>query len=294
MKIKIRENQMEEIEDIRPEYPYTCHHVQMRDTKVPWHWHEELEFDRVLKGKILLRTAGRTAEFGPGEGFFTNSNVLVSIEGDQETVIKSHLFHPVFLSGHYHSIFETKYINPVLHNRKLEIIELRGKTPSQKEILTLLQKAERLWNETDQELTIRNIFSDIWLALLEEISHLHTGKIAVSSQDQERLLSMITYMQEHFAEKVSLEQVAAAAMISVRECIRCCKKGIGMTPYEYLLDYRLEMAKKMLKQTDRSVLDIANDTGFSSSAYFGKIFRRNLGMTPVEFRNLSVFNAGSS
>jgi len=294
MKIKIRENQMEEIEDIRPEYPYTCHHVQMRDTKVPWHWHEELEFDRVLKGKILLRTAGRTAEFGPGEGFFTNSNVLVSIEGDQETVIKSHLFHPVFLSGHYHSIFETKYINPVLHNRKLEIIELRGNTPSQKEILTLLQKAERLWNETDQELTIRNIFSDIWLALLEEISHLHTGKIAVSSQDQERLLSMITYMQEHFAEKVSLEQVAAAAMISVRECIRCCKKGIGMTPYEYLLDYRLEMAKKMLKQTNRSVLDIANDTGFSSSAYFGKIFRRSLGMTPVEFRNLSVFNAGSS
>ena len=50
----------------------------------------------------------------------------------------------------------------------------------------------------------------------------------------------------------------------------------------------VEMAKKMLKQTDRSVLDIANDTGFSSSAYFGKIFRRSLGMTPVEFRNLSA------
>ena len=284
MRIKVRENQMEEIEDIRPEYPYTCHHVEMRDTKVPWHWHEEVEFDRVVQGTLRLKTVGKTVEFARGEGFFTNANVLCAMEGDNEAVMESHLFHPVFLGGHYHSIFETKYLNPVLQNRKLEIIEFRSETRPQRDILAFLQKAERLQAEKDQEMKIRNIFSDIWTLLLEEAAGLETEEPSTSSVDQERLFSMIAYMQEHYAEKVTLEQVAASAMISVRECIRCCKKGIGQTPYEYLMDYRLEMAKKLLRQTGKSVLDIANETGFSGSAYFGKLFRKNLGMTPVEYR----------
>ena len=206
------------------------------------------------------------------------------MEGDTDAVIESHLFHPVFLGGHYHSIFETKYLNPVLQNRKLEIVEFRSGTKAQKDILALLQKAERLRDEKDREMKIRNIFSDIWTLLLEEVANLENEEPAASSVDQERLFSLITYMQEHYAEKVTLEQVAASAMISVRECIRCCKKGIGQTPYEYLMDYRLETAKKLLRQTGKSVLEIANETGFSSSAYFGKLFRKNLGMTPMEYR----------
>ena len=60
MKITVRENHMEEIEDIRPEFPYTCHHVEMKNARVPWHWHEELEFDRILTGEVQLKTAGRS------------------------------------------------------------------------------------------------------------------------------------------------------------------------------------------------------------------------------------------
>ena len=60
MRIVIRENNMEEIEGISPEYPYAFHYVEMKDTRVPWHWHEEVEFDRVLTGTAKLKLAGRT------------------------------------------------------------------------------------------------------------------------------------------------------------------------------------------------------------------------------------------
>ena len=110
MELIIRSNHMQEVEGVTAEYPYVLNRADSETMRVPWHWHEELEFDRVVQGHILLRIAGRSIEFGSGEGFFINSNVLAAIEGDPDTILKSHLFHPVFLSGHYHSIFETKYI----------------------------------------------------------------------------------------------------------------------------------------------------------------------------------------
>ncbi len=284
MKITVRENHMEEIEEIRPEFPYTCHHVEMKNTRVPWHWHEELEFDRILTGEVQLKTAGRSMSFRAGEAYFTNANVLSSLEGSRETVLKSHIFHPVFLTGHYHSVFETNYLDPVLHNRKIEIIAIRGESRPQKDILNLLKKAEALWGQTGQEMWLRNIFSEIWMALMEEIRSLKEEERAVPSRDQERLFTMISYIQEHAAEKVTLEQIAAAAAVGTRECLRCFRKGINETPFAYLMEYRVEMAQRLLRQTDVSVLDIANETGFSSSAYFAKIFKRTTGMTPVQYR----------
>ena len=284
MRITVRENHMEEIEDIRPEFPYTCHHVEMKNTKVPWHWHEELEFDRVVTGEARLKTAGRELRFGPGEGYFTNANVLSALEGSRDAVIKSHIFHPVLLTGHYHSVFETKYLDPVLHNKKVEIVEIRGETGPQREILSLLKKAETLWQQSDQEMRIRNVLSDLWLSLLDEIRNMKEEEAPVSLRDQERLLTMISYIQEHAPEKITLEQIAGAASVSTRECLRCFRKGINETPYEYLLEYRIGQAQRLLRQTQASVLEIANETGFSGSAYFAKIFKRATGRTPLEYR----------
>ena len=59
------------------------------------------------------------------------------------------------------------------------------------------------------------------------------------------------------------------------------------TPFEYLLEYRVEMSKKLLKNPKVSVMEAAVQTGFSSAAYYGKIFRRLCGMTPGEYRKQS-------
>lgn len=54
MKIKITENQMEEIEGLKPAYPYTLHRVDLEKSEIPWHWHEELEFIYILKGTLQV------------------------------------------------------------------------------------------------------------------------------------------------------------------------------------------------------------------------------------------------
>ena len=79
MKIRIRENQLEEIEGLSTEYPYTCHHVNLTDTRVPWHWHEELEFVYVVSGAVTLTTTNQNLVFQKGEGFFINTNILCTM-----------------------------------------------------------------------------------------------------------------------------------------------------------------------------------------------------------------------
>ena len=98
---------------------------------------------------------------------------------------------------------------------------------------------------------------------------------------------MLAYIQANYAEHMSLSDIAASAAISTRERTRCFKNTIHKTPFEYLMDYRLDMAEKMLKNTEEPILDIAMKCGFSNGAYFGKIFKEQRVITPGAFRKRS-------
>ena len=284
MKLHIRNNQMEEVEGLHNEYPYTFHHVSLKMTEVPWHWHEALEFNLILQGSVKVSTAGQSQIFHKGEGFFINSNILASMENETDCVLDSHLFHPVFLSGHFKSVFETKYLNPVIQNRSLDLIPLRGKTAEQSQILGKLRQLSRLQEDTDTEFQTRNLLSDIWLLLLDEIKNADTQVFASPPKNQDRVFTMIAFIHENFSEKLTLEDIAASAAISTRECLRCFKASIHQTPMDYLIEYRVRTAKKLLETTNHSITDIALACGFNSNSYFTKLFHRTCGKTPNAYR----------
>ncbi|MCI8591229.1 MAG: helix-turn-helix domain-containing protein [Lachnospiraceae bacterium] len=81
-----------------------------------------------------------------------------------------------------------------------------------------------------------------------------------------------------------MEEIAAAANISAREADRIFQKTIQQTPFEYLLNYRLGMAKDLLSRSDLAIAEISYRCGFTDSAYMGKQFRKVRGMTPKEYR----------
>ena len=284
MKLHIRNNQMEEVEGLHNEYPYAFHHVALKVTEVPWHWHEALEFNLVLQGSVKVSTANQTQVFQKGEGFFVNSNVLASMENEVDCILDSHLFHPVFLSGHFKSVFETKYMNPVTQNRNLELMCLRGETPQQRSILGKLRQLSRLQEMPDTEFQTRNLLSEVWLELLEEIKNADSRILRVPPKNQDRILTMIAFIQENFSEKLTLEEIADSAAVSTRECLRCFRASIHQSPMDYLIEYRVRTAKKLLETTDLSITDIALRCGFNSNSYFTKLFHRICGKTPNAYR----------
>ncbi len=86
---------------------------------------------------------------------------------------------------------------------------------------------------------------------------------------------------------VPKSNVLHAAGLSERECNRCFRKTVQITPIEYLNQFRIRMAAQMLVHTDQSILSIADFCGFQSASYFGKVFKKITGKTPYEY-NTSI------
>ena len=282
MKLRILNNQMEAVEGLYNEYPYVFHHVDLSKTVIPWHWHEELEFCYVQTGSVKVATAAQSQTFYRGEGFFINGNVLTSMTDAVDCVLDSHLFHPVFLGGHFKSVFETKYMNPVIQNRNLDMLPIRGETGAQKQLLQKIRQLSKLQSHQDVELQTRNLISQMWLLLLEELKS--TQLKSSPTKNQDRILTMLAYIQENYTKKLTLQQIADASAVSTRECLRCFQMSIHQSPMEYLLEYRIQAAVRLLETTNLSVTEIAMRTGWGSSSYFTKMFRRIRGKTPNAHR----------
>lgn len=282
MKLRIQTNQMEEIEGLHNEYPYVFHRADLTQTVVPWHWHEALEFCYIPSGSMKVATAGQIQSFCAGEGFFINSNVLSAMTEDGGCILDSHLFHPVFLGGHFKSVYETKYLNPVIQNKKLDLLPIRGENETQRQLLQRLCRLSALQEQENVEFQTRNLLSEIWLLLLNELQNTTLKTAPVKNQD--RILTMLAYIQENYEAKLTLQDIANAGAVSTRECLRCFQMSIRQSPMEYLMEYRVQAAVKLLESTELPVAEIAMRTGWGSSAYFAKIFRRLRGKTPNAYR----------
>lgn len=95
---------------------------------------------------------------------------------------------------------------------------------------------------------------------------------------------MMIYIHEHYAEKFSIVEIAAAAFCSERECFRVFRDCLHMTPIEYIKIYRLQIACNMLSKGRESITFISHACGLGSSSNFEKLFREHVGCTPIEYR----------
>jgi len=289
---KINAHNLETVLGVTVEYPYAMDTTDVTRFPVPWHWHAELEFIYIVEGsEDIITSRGKYTAKG-GQAYFLNTNVLdmkKASEGASRTREIGHLFHPVLISGHFGSLIEQEYMNPVLFDPTLELVLMTDETPAGAAFvekireLTLLQ-IERAGERRHAAIETRNLLSQMWLLLLEELEENRQAHARATGQSADRIRPMMQYINDHYREKMALSDIAAASFVSERECLRIFRSSLGRTPFEYLTDVRLEQARSLLAEGRESITDIALACGFSDSAYFARVFRKNTGMTPREYR----------
>ena len=94
----------------------------------------------------------------------------------------------------------------------------------------------------------------------------------------------MVYIFNHYAEPVSREDLARHVGLSSDHLTYCFRQELGMPPITYLNRYRIALAKHLLKETDKSITEIALDVGFTDSGYFSRVFRRETSMSPSAYR----------
>lgn len=106
------------------------------------------------------------------------------------------------------------------------------------------------------------------------------------SEDTQRLVRMaMAYIHTHYPEPISRQTIARHINISEDYLTFCFRQEMGTTPIKYLQRYRVNQSKILLKNSPKTITEIAMDVGFSDSGYFSRIFHRETGMSPDQFRH---------
>lgn len=273
-----------------PDFPYTASCVDLDKYMghfCPWHWHKAVEVFYMKSGALEYHTPGGKAVFYAGSGGMVNSNVLHMTRAHSqkgENIQMLHIFEPSFIAGEQGGRIEQRYVMPITAASKLELIPLYPDEPKQAEILTLIRNSfEISEQEPGYEIRLREALSGIWLRLFELSQPLQDEK-KNRGKNNDKIKSMMIYIHEHYAEKISVAEMASAVFSSERECFRAFHDCLHMTPVEYIQSYRMQMACRMLADSQESLTFISHACGLGSSSYFGKIFRTHMGCTPLEYR----------
>lgn len=288
---RLDQNKREIIPSYSEDFPFVCMDASM-DHFIGrgWHWHPAFEIDYVIEGALDFRTPEGTIHLKKGDMIFINSNVMhaaYSAEEGKRCRIYAVLFGNLFLSGMYGSLLEQKYISPILNCRNFTVLKISPDTPANIHMieffLQIVELAEK--EETGYEFEVRSVLGRLWCIILgetEEIRKIHRSKNQIGT---ERLREMLKFIHENYMDKISVIDVSNIVNISERECNRCFKKYLNITPADYLRDYRVSMSVQMLMYSNESIWNISDACGFSSVSYFGKVFREKMGCTPREYRS---------
>lgn len=103
-----------------------------------------------------------------------------------------------------------------------------------------------------------------------------------------RLRRAIEFMHDNCGRELSLAEIASAAYVSEFHFARLFKKITGLTPHAYLAGLRIERARKLLAESDLSIVEVGAAVGYASQSHFTKVFREATGMTPRAFRQAAT------
>ena len=272
------------------DFPYIASRAELDkyiECYVPWHWHRTVELFYVESGSVEYDTPKGKILFPAGSGGMVNSNVLhmtKAISQCEKNVQLLHIFDVSLLAGEQGSRIEQKYIAPVITAVQIEIIPLFPGNKEEERILKLLADSFRLSSdEFGYEIKLREALAQIWLMLFELSSSMREKKDGYSKSNDKIKLMMI-YIHEHYREKITIADLAAATYLSERECYRVFHDCLHMTPVEYITSYRLQVACQMLAKSQETVTFISHECGLGSSSYFGKVFREYAHCSPIEYR----------
>ncbi len=280
-----------------PLFPIACFETNVAGKPVGWHWHDDWEIITAAEGEVLVSVCSKKYRLLPGQGIFIQSGVPhgVSGQGDGRSVLRSAVFHPRLLGG-LDSIYWQKYIEPLMKNPNLRSVFLDGSAPWHRDFLAAMESAwQAVAAESDcYEFEVRAALSRGISILYKRYPAFQSGSSERELRDMERIKIMLQYVQEHYDDELTIAQIADCAVISKSECLRCFHRTLGVTPIQYIKQFRIQRAADLLLSTDKKVVDIAMSCGFSDTAYFIRQFREVKGSTPGEFRKAVKLGTGGA
>jgi len=202
--------------------------------------------------------------FNPGEGdsYFLHSGMLHNYYSDKEKPWKKYF---VNISGDLmESLVEGYKLSDAYYFPNLDI---------KKELCAIIEFAKQ--PEHDYTAEIIEIINRIFLKMHSCIKNERDVGIAAKMKD---------YLNTQIMEKFKMEELCKFVSRSESQTIRIFKQAYGITPYNYVLEKKISLAKRFLRNTNLSVKQIADKLSFADEYYFSNFFKQKVGKSPTKYR----------
>lgn len=283
--IDLRDDHSEKVPYDNAEYPIYIHCSCLSsylNYAAPPHWHDDIEFVIILSGSMTYNVNGELIKLMPDKGILVNSHQMHFgySQSHEECEFICMLLHPMTLC--LTPDMERNFVIPVLQNADVPFIHLDNEKWHQ-DIIEGIRKIYSLKASCAASLKIQSIFTWIWALVFENIP-----KSNETEQTRHHNLSifknMISFIQQHFNEKITLELIASSGGIGQSKCCKLFDTYIHQTPNAYLTAYRLNKSTELLHMTDSNITEIAYEVGFNGASYYAEAFRKYFGISPSEYR----------
>lgn len=253
--------------------------------EVPWHWHDELEVVWVASGRLRVQIPATEILLSEGDCMAINSGVLHSASATSPCELRSMVFSPLLLTGSKDSVYATRYLTPLTECRAFRAAVL-DRTENDREIAGFALAFDALSRDAPGfEFTVREKLSALCYALYARFADSIAADASPANRDDLRIQKMLEWIHQGYLGDMTLAEIARAADVGQRECLRCFSRTIGLSPMQYLLKYRvMRGAERLLQRPGDSIAEIAAGCGFDSPSYFSKMFKRYYNRTPKEYR----------
>lgn len=249
------------------------------------HKHDDLQFVVVKHGTIRIQSLGHSYIIHENEGVFINTNVLHEIQRNKNSSYLSFLFPSYILKMYIGSIAE-QIGNQILNDTSIDIVCLKEKTWEIEVINSLKEIYKSSDNSEMNQWKCELFLNQCWYLLCSNVERKqHSRNIA-----HQRIAIFLEYIQKNYMNDMTLKDISNSAGVSETECLRCFQTILHVTPIAYLNAYRLQESTVLLVETNLSISEVSERCGFHQQAYFGKVFKEKLGMTPFQYRKNTKSN----
>ena len=271
------------------EFPYNTYlcSIPLDFTHVPLHWHAELELIVIKKGRGFVSVDLNRHQVSSGDIVFIRPGQLHAIEQQAHCTMEYEniIFKKELLITDSSDLCSRQFLLPVLHGEIPSVSFFTSALPGYQEISDCFRQIDLLCDARPEgyQLAVKSLLFRFFFLLISRRPEEETD-VAPHSGALEKLRAILKYVEEHYPEPITIEDMAALTYYSKSHFMKFFKMHMGSSFIEYLNDYRLTMAEQMLRSSDAPILEIAGQSGFDNLSYFNRIFKRKYGVSPGKWR----------
>ncbi len=250
-----------------------------------FHIHDEIELLRVTQGYFLFKTSEQAYYLNPGDLVFVQSRTPHYTENLKEDTDTQLITFPYEFFSNDIVPDTCQYLSRFLNAEKALSAVFRSGTPEAEELSQHFDSvmAEYVTQKPAYELYIKARIIAI-IGFLSRQNIMPDVSAVLSESDIAKIIPALNYIDMNSSRHITLHDVAAVSNLNTSYFCRLFKKATGSSFVNYLNFVRICKTEQALANSLKSIAEIALDEGFSSTAYFNKVFKSYKGCTPTEYK----------